>query len=198
MLIRTILLALSVVGIAHAQDASLRYATMPDLATAQTLSAAAWAAMRCTPQPQCDVAQVTQYNYPIIGLTNGKYAIVIHSGDVYQGEHLVLANGKTYDLTANQIASLQTRTQIGVLLADVLPVALVGSRLSTLGKTNAVNTAVNADQTLKANYNTLVSGPIDLQGNLVWTVMAELVADGALTNSDVATLTAYQTVAVVN
>ena len=73
---------------AFSQDATLRYAEFADLPTAQALSAAAWAAVRCTPQPSCDVAQITQFVYPVIGLTNGHYAIVIHTGDVYQGEHM--------------------------------------------------------------------------------------------------------------
>lgn len=194
MVFRT-LLFLAIAFPAVAQDASLRYAGMPDLATAQSISAQAWQAMRCTPQPQCDAAQVTQANYQIIGLSNGKFAIVLHDGDAYQGEHLTLPNGKSYDLTAGQIALLQTRAQMGVLLADILPVALIGSRLTALGKTAAVTSAVNTDAALKANYTALIGGPIDTQGALLAAVMSGLVADGALTNADVQTLTAPQTVA---
>jgi hypothetical protein len=180
---------------AFAQDASLRYAQMPDLATAQTLSAQAWAAVQCS-TANCDVQAVTKYVWPIVGLTNGKYAIVIHSGDVYQGEHLVWGNGKSFDLTASQIASLQTRVQIGVLLADILPVALVGGRITT-AQSNAISAYANTHATFKANYTALTSGPIDLEGTLVWSVLGELQTAGILTASDVATITAPQVVAVV-
>lgn len=180
-----------------AQDATLRYATMPDLATAQALSAGAWAAVRCTPQPTCDKAQVTQFNYPIIGLSDGtRYAIVIHSGDVYQGEHLVLPNGKSFDLTANQIASLQTRAQIGTLLPDILPLALVNSRLLPAEST-AINTYKAGHASFSTNYNLLISGPIDLEGTLVGTVFNELVANAVLTPDRVAVILAPQATSVV-
>lgn len=181
---------------AYGQDASLRYSIQPDLATAQALSAAAWAAVRCTPQPSCDAAQVTQFVYSIQGLTNGKYAIVIHSGDVYQGEHLSLPNGKSFDLTAGQIASLQTRSQIGVLLADILPIALVNSR-ATAQQITAINNYANAHASFKTNYTLLISGPIDLQNPLTNTVFNELQQAGILTASDVATILAPQAVAGV-
>lgn len=181
---------------AFAQDASLRYATSPDLATAQALSAAAWAAVRCTPQPDCDRAQVTQFVYPIVGLTNGKYAIVIHTGDVYQGEHLSLPNGKSFDLTAGQIASLQTRAQIGVLLADILPIAVVNSRV-TAPQMTAINAYKAGHASFATNYNLLISGPIDLQNPLTNTVFNELQQAGILTATDVATILASQAVAVV-
>lgn len=196
MLIRTILflfLAFSAV----AQDASLRYATFADLATAKALSAAAWAAVRCTPQPQCDAAQVTQFNYPIIGLSDQvRYAIVIHSGDVYQGEHLSLPNGKSFDLTANQIASLQTRAQIGTLLPDILPIALVGSRVLP-AETTAINTYKGTHPTFATSYNTLTSGPIDLQNPLTNTVFNELQSAAVLTPARIAIILAPQAASVV-
>lgn len=188
---------LTVLSPAFAQDASLRYATFPDLPTAQALSAAAWAAVRCTPQPSCDKAQVTQFNYPIIGLSDQvRYAIVIHSGDVYQGEHLSLPNGKSFDLTANQIASLQTRTQIGTLLPDILPIALVNSRVLAAELT-AINTYANAHATFKANYTTLTSGPIDLENPLTNTVFNELQTAGVLTAARIAVILAPQAASVV-
>lgn len=102
---------------AHAQDASLRYAILPDLASAQALSAGAWSAVKCSPQPACDKAQVTQFNYPVIVLKDGTYAVVLHSGDPKQGEHII-TNGKTFDLTAQQIAGLKTAPDVSKLLPD--------------------------------------------------------------------------------
>lgn len=180
-----------------AQDASLRYATMPDLATAQALSAGAWAAVRCTPQPTCDAAQVTQFNYPIIGLSDGtRYAIVVHTGDVFQGEHIVLKSGKTFDLTANQIASLQTRAQIGALLPDILPLALVNSRLLPAEST-AINAYKAGHASFATNYNLLISGPIDLEGAPVNTVFNELQSAGVLTTARIAVILAPQAASVV-
>ena len=181
---------------AMAQDASLRYATMNDLPTAQSLSAQAWAAMQCQPQPSCDKAQVTKYVNPVIGLTNGKYAIVIHTGDVYQGEHLTLPNGKSFNLTAQQIASLSTRPQMAGLLADVLTVAVVGSRI-TAQQSTAINTYANTHATFKTNYNLLISAPIDLTAPLIDTVLNELKGAGMLTDNDIATIKAPNVVAVV-
>ena len=112
MLIRTLAILALLSVPAMAQDACLRYASFPSLATAQALSASAWQAVQCTPQPSCDPAQITQFNYPIITLVNGNSAIVIHSGDVYQGEHLSLPNGKAFDLTADQIAALQSAPRL--------------------------------------------------------------------------------------
>jgi len=196
MLIRAliILVLLTVPGLA--QDASLRYASFPSLATAQALSASAWQAVQCTPQPSCDPAQITQFNYPIITLVNGNSAIVIHSGDVYQGEHLSLPNGKSFNLTANQIAALQTRAQVGTQLPDILPVALVGSRLTT-AQTNALNTYRGTHSTFNTNYNALVAGPIDLEGSLLAPVSAEMVSSGLFTSTDIATIFAPQTTAAV-
>lgn len=183
---------------AFAQDASLRYATLPDLATAQALSAAAWAAVRCGPPGDpCDKAQVTQRVYDIIGLSDQvRYAIVIHSGDVYQGEHLSLPNGKSFDLTANQIAALQTRAQIGTLLPDILPIALVNSRV-TAPELSAINTYGNTHATFKANFTTLTSGPIDLKNPLTNTVFGELQSAGVLSADRVAVILAPQAAAVV-
>lgn len=192
-----ILLFLLLAFPAFAQDASLRYATMPDLATAQALSTAAWAAVRCTPQPACDPAQVTQFNYPIIGLSDLTYAIVLRTGDVYQGEHLSLPNGKSFDLTAGQIASLQTRVQMGTRLADVLQVALVNSRVLA-GESTAINTYKAGHPTFATNYNLLISGPIDLQNPLTNTVFNELVSAGVLTAARAAIILAPQPVSVVS
>ena len=205
MLARMMLATLITCGAAHAQDASLRYAVFADCPTAMAISVAAWKAVQCQPQigpdgttkTGCDPAQVTKTNYQVIGLSDlTRCAVVIHLGDYYQGEQIgPLANGKTYRLTAGQIASLQTRAQIGTLLPDILPVALAGSRLTATGKTTAVQTALNANPTLKAQYTTLTSGPIDLYpGNLVWTVMNGLVVAGALTQADVQAITATQAV----
>ena len=193
MLIRTLVLLLLTFP-AFAQDPSLRYATFADLPTAQALSAAAWAAVQCQPQPQCDPAQVTQFNYPIIGLSNlTSYAIVIHTGDVYQGEHLSLPNGRSFNLTANQIASLQTRAQIGTLLPDILQLALVNSRLLPAEST-AINTYKSGHPSFATNYTALISGPIDLQNPLTNTVFNELLANNVLTAARVAVILAPQAV----
>lgn len=177
---------------AFAQDASLRYATEPDLPTAQALSAAAWAAVRCTPQPSCDAAQVTQWNYPVIGLSDlVRYAIVIHTGDVYQGEHIVIADGKTFDLTAQQIASLGNRAAIGTLLPDILPLALVNSRLLAAEST-AINTYKAGHASFATNYNSLISGPIDLTNPLTNTVFNELQSAAVLTAARIAVILAPQ------
>ena len=196
MLIRVLAILALLTAPAFAQDASLRYASFPSLATAQALSASACHAVQCTPQPSCDPAQITQFNYPIITLVNGNSAIVIHSGDVYQGEHLSLPNGKTFDLTANQIAALQTRAQGGTQLPDILPVALVGSRLTTAQAT-ALNTYRGTHSTINTNYNALVAGPIDLEGSLWTPVAAEMVSSGLFTSTDIATIFAPQTTAAV-
>jgi len=181
---------------AYAQDATLRYATFADLPTALSLSAQAWQAMECQPRPACDPANVTTYNYPVIGLTNNQFAIVIHTGDVYQGEHLSIPSGRSYNLTAQQIASLATRAQMNTLLGDVLPVALVNSRV-TAPQLAAINTYANAHPAFKTEFTTLTSGPVDLEGTLIWAVMSELQAAGILTAADVATITAPQAVAQV-
>lgn len=186
------LLFLFLASPAFAQDASLRYATMPDLATAQALSASAWAAVRCTPQPQCDPAQVTQFVYPIIGLSDQvRYAIVIHTGDVYQGEHLSLPNGRSFNLTANQIASLATRAGMGTLLPDILPLALVNSRLLAAEST-AINTYKAGHASFATNYNSLISGPIDLTNPLTNTVFNELQSAAVLTAARIAVILAPQ------
>lgn len=181
---------------ASAQDASLRYATMPDLATAQSLAHAAWLAVQCDPQPTCDVQQVTKYVYPIVGLSNGKYAIVIHTGDVYQGEHLSLPNGKSFDLTAQQISSLSTRPAMAGLLADVLTVATVGSRI-TAPQNTAIMAYANTHPAFKTSYQTLTGAPIDLQGTLIYTVLNELRSAGILTDADITAITAPNSVAAV-
>lgn len=273
MLTRAFLLLL-LASPAFAQDASLRYATMPDLATAQALSASAWQAMRCTPQPTCDPPQlvgpissgtytsgtgavslvtsaphgipvgafftlsgmtgtgsvtnlnaewtattgtigatlnftaptgltltisggvvsaaVTKSNYPIIGLSDlTRYAIVIHTGDVYQGEHLTLPNGKSFNLTAGQIASLATRAGMGTLLPDILPIALVNSRV-TAPELSAINTYGNTHPTFKTNFTALTSGPIDLQNPLTNTVFNELQSAAVLTAARIAVILAPQ------
>lgn len=181
---------------AFAQDPTLRYATFPDCATAQQVSASAWNAVKCT-TPGCDKAAVTTSWYQVVGLTDlTKCAVVIHLGDVYQGENITI-NGRTFALTAGQIASLATRQGMGTQLGDILPVALVGTRLGATGKTAAVNTAVNGDPALKTDYQTLTSKAIDLQDPLLGSVMSRLVAKGALTDADVAAITAAQAVTVV-
>lgn len=198
MLIRVLVfLLISLPAFAYAQDPSLRYATMPDLATAQALSAAAWAAVRCTPQPSCDPAQVTQFNYPIIGLSDQvRYAIVIHTGDVYQGEHLSLPNGKSFNLTAPQIASLATRAGMGTLLPDILPIALVNSRVLA-GEGTAINTYKGTHPTFATNYNLLISGPIDLTNPLTNTVFNELISAAVLTQARATVILAPQASSVV-
>lgn len=179
------------------RDPSVRYAVEPDLATAQALSAAAWAAVRCAPQPDCDKAQVTKFVYPVIGLSDlTRYAIVIHTGDVYQGEHLSLPNGKSFDLTAGQIASLQTRAQVGTLLPDVLQVALVNSRVLPAEST-AINTYKAGHASFATNYNSLISGPIDLLNPLTNTVFNELISAGVLTAARAQVILAPQSVSVV-
>lgn len=170
-------------------DPSIRYATMPDLATAQALSASAWSAMRCSPQPSCDAAQITRFVYPIIKLTDGRYAIIIKLGDFFVGEHLTLQNGKSFNLTAGQISSLATRAGMGTLLPDILPVALLNSRV-TAPQLTAINAYGNTHPTFKANFTLLTSGAIDLQGTLIWSVMNELITAGILTQGNVLVITA--------
>ena len=171
------------------QDPSLRYATEPDLATAQALSAAAWAAVRCSPQPACDVQQVTNYVYPIVGLTDGiRYAIVIHTGDVYQGEHLSLPNGKSFNLTPSQIASLATRAGMGTLLPDILSVALLNSRITT-PEFNAATAYANTHPAFKVKWNLVLGGPSDLEGTNIWDVLNELQTAGILTADRVLAIT---------
>lgn len=178
--------------VAYAQNSSLRYAVAPDLATAQTYSAAAWAALQCTPQPDCDRAQVTKYWWPIIGLSDGtRYAVVLHDGDVYQGLTITLPSGKSFTLTQNQINALQTRAQMGTLLPDILPIALVNSR-AIAGEAAAINAYKSSHPAFAANYNTLVSGPIDLQNPLTNTVFGELQSAGVLSADRVAVILAPQ------
>lgn len=182
---------------AFAQDASLRYAVAPDLATAQIYSQAAWLALQCTPQPNCDKAQVTKYWFPVIGLSDlTRYAIVIHSGDVYQGETITLPSGKSFQLTAQQIAALQTRAQVGTLLPDILPLALVASRLTGPEQT-AITTYANAHASFKTNYQSLTSGPIDLQNPLTNTVFNEIQSAGLLSSARVQVILAPQVTSVV-
>lgn len=197
MLIRTIVLLLLIIGAAHAQDPTLRYASFPSLATAQALSASAWAAVRCTPQPACDPAQVTQFNYPIITLVNGNSAIVIHSGDVFQGEHLTLPNGKSFNLTAGQIAALATRAAMGTQLPDILPVALINSRI-TAPQLSAINTYAGTHPAFNTTFTVIKSGPSDLQSGVLYGAMAELVAAGVITADVAAAIDAPQTTAAVN
>lgn len=197
MLIRTIILLILTIGAAHAQDATLRYASFPSLATAQALSASAWAAVRCTPQPQCDPAQVTQFNYPIITLVNGNSAIVLHTGDVFQGEHLTLANGKSFNLTAGQIASLQTRAQVGTQLPDILSVALINSRI-TAPQLAAINTYAGTHAAFNTTFTAIKAGPSDLASGVLQGAMAELVAAGVITSATAAIIYAPQTTAAVN
>lgn len=181
---------------AFAQDASLRYATAPDLATAQQYSAAAFTALRCSPQPGCDKAQVTKYWYPIIGLSDGTYAVIVRSGDFYQGETVTLPNGKTFTLTQNQINALATRAQMNTRLPDILPIALVNSRV-TAPELSAINTYANAHATFKTNYQLLISGPIDLQNPLTNTVFGELQSVGVLSADRITVILAPQTASVV-
>ena len=176
---------------AFAQDASLRYATMPGLATAQALSAAAFAAVDCSPitmPGNCDPNRKTKMNYPIVGLTDGRYAIVIHTGDVFQGEH-IRVGGKSFDLTAGQIASLATRQGMGTLLGDILQLALVNSRV-TAPELTAITAYANAHPAFKTNWTALISGPIDLQAPLIGAVMNELQTAGILTATRVAVIAA--------
>lgn len=197
MLIR-VLLFLLLATPAFAQDPTLRYAVAPDLATALTYSQAAWNALKCTPQPQCDAAQVTTRWYPVIGLSDlTRYAIVIHNGDVYQGQTITLPSGKSFQLTAQQIAALQTRAQVGTLLPDILQLALVASRM-TGPETSAITTYANAHASFKTSYTTLTSGPIDLQNPLTDTVFSELIGAGVLTAARAAVILAPQPVSVVS
>lgn len=179
------------------RDPSVRYVVQVDLATAQALSATAWTAVRCTPQPQCDAAQVTKWVYPITGLSDLTFAIVIHTGDVYQGEHLSLPNGKSFNLTAGQIASLQTRAQMGTRLADVLQVALVNSRVLP-AETTAINTYKAGHASFATNYNTLVSAAIDLQNPLTNTVFNELIGAGVRTAARAQVILAPQPVSAAS
>lgn len=196
MLIR-VLLFLLLATPAFAQDPTLRYAVAPDLATALTYSQAAWNALKCTPQPQCDKAQVTTQWYPVIGLSDlTRYAIVIHDGDVYQGQTITLPSGKSFQLTAQQIAALQTRAQVGTLLPDILQLALVAGRM-TGPETSAITTYANAHASFKTNYQTLTSGPIDLQNPLTNTVFNELQSAGVLTAARIAVILAPQPAAQV-
>lgn len=172
---------------AHAQDPTLRYATFPDLATARSLTAQGWQTIQCQPQPACDAAQITKYLYPVIGLTDGRYAIVIRSGDVFQGE-IVTVNGRTFALTAGQIAALSTRAQMGTLLGDIIPIAVANSRI-TAPQLSAINTYNNTHAAAKTRWNLLISGPIDLQGTLIWTAMTEYQTAGILTAEDVQKIT---------
>lgn len=182
---------------AYAQDATLRYATAPDLATAQQYSAAAFTALRCTPQPQCDGAQITKYWYPIIGLSDQiRYAVIVHSGDFYQGETITLPSGKTFTLTQNQINALATRAGMNTLLPDILPIALVNSRV-TAPELSAINTYANAHAAFKTNYQTLISGPIDLQNPLTNTVFSELQSAGILSADRIAVILTPQASSVV-
>lgn len=197
MLIRTIVLLLLTATAAHAQDPSLRYASFSSLATAQALSASAWQAVQCTPQPACDPAQVTQFNYPIITLVNGNSAIVIHSGDVFQGEHLTLPNGKSFNLTAGQIAALATRAAIGTQLPDILPVALINSRI-TAPQLSAINTYASTHPAFNTTFTAIKSGPSDLQSGVLYGAMAELVGAGVITAAVAAAIDAPQTTAAVN
>jgi hypothetical protein len=177
---------------AFAQDVSLRYAVAPDFPTAFTYSQAAWLALECTPQPTCDAAQVTQDWFPVIGLSDlTRYAIVLHVGDYYQGETITLPSGKSFALTAQQIAALSTRAQAGTLLPDILPLALVGSRM-TGAETSAITTYANTHPSFKTNYTQLTSGPIDLQNPLTNTVFNELVSSAVLTAARVAVILAVQ------
>lgn len=196
MLIRTLILLFFAFP-AFAQDPTLRYAVAPDLATALTYSQAAWTALKCSPQPQCDARQVTTQWYPIIGLSDlTRYAIVIHDGDVYQGQTITLPSGKSFQLTAQQIAALQTRAQVGTLLPDILQLALVASRM-TGPETSAITTYANAHASFKTNYQTLTSGPIDLQNPLTNTVFNELQSAGVLTAARIAVILAPQPAAQV-
>lgn len=196
MLVRTLILLLFTFP-AFAQDASLRYATFPDYPSALAVSQAAFNAVKCTPQPDCDKAQVTTNWYPIIGLSDlTRYAIVIHLGDVFQGEHVVLKSGKSFDLTAGQIASLATRSGMGTLLPDILPIALVNSRV-TAPELSAINTYGNTHATFKANFTTLTSGPIDLQNPLTNTVFSEIQSAGLLSSARVQVILAPQAASVV-
>lgn len=178
-------------------DTTLRYAVAPDLATAKTYSAAAWAALQCSPQPSCDQAQVTKYWWPIIGLSDGtRYAVVLHDGDVYQGLTITLPSGKSFTLTQNQINALQTRAQMGTLLSDILPVALVNSR-AIAGEATAINAYRSSHPTFATNYNALVSGPIDLQNPLTDAVFNELQSAGVLTAARIAVILAPQSASIV-
>jgi len=200
MLIRSAALVLMGCSAAYAQDASLRYAVFPYCPSAMAVSVAAWQAVQCQPQlgpdgttkTGCDPEQVSQRAYPVVGLTDlTRCAVVIRLGDFYAGEQIgPLPNGKTYRLTAGQIASLATRQGMGTLLGDILSVATVGTRLGLTGKTAAVNAAVNANQQLKTDYATLTSGPIDLQNPLTASVMSRIVAAGALTDVQVSAILA--------
>lgn len=192
-MIARIALLLLLADTVDAQDAAFRYATVNDLASAQSLAHAAWVAVQCAPQPSCDVRQITQYDYPIYGLSNGKYAIQVRLGDLHYGEHIVW-NGKTYDLTAQQISALSTRPQMAGLLADVLTVAVVGARI-TPAQSTAITAYGNAHPTFKASYTTLTSGPIDLQGTSIWSVLDELQSAGILTAANVVTITTPNVVA---
>jgi hypothetical protein len=180
-------------------DPSIRYVSAPDLATAHALSAAAWAAVKCDPVAMpgnCNPAHATKYVYPVIGLTDGTYAVVIRLGDVYAGEHISLPNGKKFDLTAGQIAALSTRAQMGTKLGDVLQIALVNSRV-TAPELTAIGVYNNAHPSAKTNWNLLISTAIDLQGTLVWTVMGELQAAGVLSAARVQAITAPNPAAAV-
>ena len=171
---------------------------MPDLATAQALSQAAYNVIACSPKPQCD--PVTNSAYQIIGLTNGKYAIVVHLGDFFQGETIgPLPNGKTFTLTASQIASLQTRAQMNTLLPDILTGAIISSRL-TVGQLTAITNYANTHPAFKTQYTALLAGPIDLEGPAVATlqsVLGQLQAAGILSAADVANASAAQAAAAV-
>jgi hypothetical protein len=196
----TWLAVLALATAAHAQDDKLRYATFPNLATAQSWNTGAWQNLRCTPQPQCEPVSAGTYIYPMVGLTDGtKVAIVLHSGDLHTGE--TVCNGlhtKCFSLTANEILSLATRAAMGTQLPDILSVAFMNGRLIG-GELTAINTYANipAHSAFKANWNLLISGPIDLQAPLVGTVMAELQSAGVLSAARVAAITAPNPAAAV-
>ena len=82
------------------------------------------------------------------------------------------SRGRCFDLTANQIAALQTRAQMNTLLPDILQLALVNSRVLPAELT-AINNYANAHAAFKTNWTLLLSGPIDLEAPLITTVMNE-------------------------
>lgn len=116
MLIRALLLCLlSWPALAAGIADNYLYYVVPDCATALAREVQICNALGCD-------GVVTRYLHPIDGLLDGTYAIRIMPGTFAERTY-TLKNGHTFTLTAQEIAALQTRTQLAGKLPDVVPTA---------------------------------------------------------------------------
>lgn len=158
-----------------------QYLPQIDLTTCRQRSAQQCQALGCD-------GRKTIYWWDCAALTDGAAAVVIDP----TRQDFAAVHPKGMGLTAAEQAALQTRTQLGTKLPDIIPGAMFRSRF-TAAQTTAITNAVKSDATLNTEYNAIkAAAQVDLQDPAVIDFVKRLNAAAILSSADVQTVTATQ------